>query len=154
MTRAVTALSLLAAWLALEIAVPIVHAEHEVYYRYTVLGYVKDTAGRPLAGRFIELVRDKTGLVYTAETDAKGLYVIVARLGDESLGETLTLRTATDDPAADREPSRSTRIAVRFDVANRTDERGTRADLDGTRWVERAAWFRSTLTSILAAPAR
>jgi hypothetical protein len=80
-TRAVTALSLLAAWLALEIAVTIAHAEHEVYYRYTVLGYVKDTAGRPLAGRFIELVRDKTGLVYTAETDAKGLYVIVARLG-------------------------------------------------------------------------
>jgi len=36
-------------------------AEHEVYYRYTVLGYVKDAAGTPQASQTIELIRDKTG---------------------------------------------------------------------------------------------
>jgi hypothetical protein len=119
-------------------------AEHEIYYRYTVLGYVKDARRRPVQGREITIVRDKTGFSYLAETDAKGLYVAVIRLGDESLGERLTVRAG---PV-------STRLAVRFDVGNRTDERGTRLDLEGGRFVERAAWFSSTLALYLGMAGR
>src|SRR5262245_12546574 len=67
-------------------------AEHEVYYRYVVLGYVADASGKRRPGVEVELVREKTGFSYLSETDASGLYVIVARLGDESLGERLLLR--------------------------------------------------------------
>ena len=119
-------------------------AEHEVYYRYTVLGYVKDARGKPLPHRDVVLVRDKTGFSYLAETDAKGLYVIVVRLGDESLGEKLTLKIG----------GASTRLTARFDPANRTEERGTRVDLEGLRFVERSAWFRSTLAGFLGAAGR
>ena len=115
-------------------------AEHEVYYRYTVLGYVKDGKGRPLAGREITAVRDKTGFSYLGETDARGLYVLVMRLGDESLGERLTIRANT----------LTTRVTVRFDPANRNEERGTRLDIDGGHFVERPAWFPSTLALYLA----
>ncbi len=121
-----------------------VSAEHEVYYRYTVLGYVKDAKGRPVAGTRVDVVREKTGLAYDAETDDRGLYVIVARLGDESLGERLTLSVA----------KARTRLTVRFDADNHLDERGTRIDLEGARWLERPAWFLSTLARILVTPAR
>jgi hypothetical protein len=119
-------------------------AEHEVFYRYTVLGYVKDAAGKPVRGREVSLVRDRTGFSYLGESDGKGLYVIVVRLGDESQGESLTLRTA----------GRSLRLTVRFDVANRVEERGTRMDVEGTKFVERSAWFPSTLALFLASPPR
>ena len=115
-------------------------AEHEVYYRYTVLGYVKDAAGKPQASQTIELIRDKTGFSYLGETDAEGLFVIVARLGDESAGEALTLRHGT----------LRTRVTARFDTANHTDERGTRVDLLGGKVVERPTWFRSTLANFLS----
>src|SRR2546428_13478367 len=69
-----------------------VAAEHEVYYRFVVLGFVKDVAGQPVKGRTIEVVRDKTSFSYLAETDDRGLYVAAARLGDESPGETLTVK--------------------------------------------------------------
>lgn len=114
-------------------------AEHEVYYRYTVLGFVKDARGRPLSGREVKIVRDKTGFSYLGETDVKGLYVVVLRLGDESVGEHLTVETG----------ALSTRVAVRFEVGNQTDERGTRLDVDASRFVERAAWFPSTLALYL-----
>ena len=114
-------------------------AEHEVFYRYTLLGYVKDTHGRPVRGREITVVRDKTGFSYLGETDARGMYVLVVRLGDESLGEQLTIRAG----------SAATRITVRFDAANHADERGTRVDVDGARFVERPAWFPSTLALYL-----
>ena len=117
-------------------------AEHEIFYRYTVLGYMKDDAGRPQARQRVELVRDKTGFSYLGDTDAAGLFVIVARLGDESAGESLTLRLGTARH----------RLVARFDPANQTDERGTRVDLEGTRVVERPAWFRATLTQLLGAP--
>jgi hypothetical protein len=128
----------------LVVLVAAAEAEHEIYYRYTVLGYVKDARGRPMQGREITIVRDKTGFSYLAETDAKGLYVVVIRLGDESVGERLTVRAG---PV-------STRLAVRFDVGNRTEERGTRLDVDGGRFVERAAWFPSTLALYLGAAGR
>src|SRR5204863_9448305 len=116
-------------------------AEHEVYYRYTVLGYVKDSRGRPLPGREITVVRDKTGFSYLGETDSRGLYVLVLRLGDESVGERLTVRTNT----------LTTYVTVRFESANHHDERGTRLDIDGGRFVERSSWFPSTLALYLGA---
>jgi hypothetical protein len=117
-------------------------AEHEVFYRYTVLGYVKDAAGQPQAGQRVELVRDKTGLSYRSATDAAGLFVIVARLGDESAGESLTLRLGAT----------RLHLVARFDPDDHTNERGTRVDVEGTRILERPAWFRSTLTRLLAGP--
>ncbi|HXA96220.1 MAG TPA: carboxypeptidase-like regulatory domain-containing protein, partial [Candidatus Dormibacteraeota bacterium] len=86
---------LLAGVLAAAPAAPVVppaRAEHAVEYRYTVLGYVTDAAGRPRQGVRVELVREKTGFSYLGETDATGFYVIIARLGDESAGEPLSLR--------------------------------------------------------------
>lgn len=119
-------------------------AEHEVYYRFTVLGFVKDAEGRPVPGREVFLVRDKTGFSYLAETDERGFFLLVARLGDESVGETLTLRVG----------GQVTRVVARFDPANHTEERGTRVDLEGTRFLQRASWFRSTLANFLGADRR
>src|SRR5881397_1395956 len=109
-------------------------AEHEVYYRYVVLGFVKDAAGKPVTGRAIEVVRDKTGFSYLAETDARGLYVAVTRLGDESAGETLTVRVGT----------LVRKVTATFDAANHAEDRGTQLDLDGSTFVERPASFHST----------
>ncbi len=117
-------------------------AEHQIFYRYTVLGYVKDAAGKPRTGQSVELIRDKTGFSYLGDTDTAGLFVLVARLGDESAGESLTLRVG----------STRARVVASFDPANHTEERGTRVDLEGTRVLERPAWFRSTLTHLLGAP--
>ena len=114
-------------------------AEHEVYYRYVVLGFVKDAGGRPVGARPVELARDKTGFSYLGETDTKGFYLIVARLGDESAGEGLTLTIG----------GTKLRLTARFDPANHTDDRGTRVDLEGAKLVERSSWFRSTLVGAL-----
>ena len=124
------------AWLAT--ALP-ADAEHEVYYRYTVLGYVKDARGQPLVGRQLELIREKTGFSYAGETDATGFYLIIARLGDESAGEPLTLKIERA----------STTLVARFDPANHTDERGTRVDIAGATFVERRGSFPSTLADAL-----
>ena len=116
-----------------------VTAEHEVYYRYVVLGYVKDVKGAPLRGVAIELVREKTGFSYLAETDAEGFYVIVSRLGDESAGERLRIKAG----------SLSTTIIARFDPQNHAVDRGTRLDFLGKKAVERPTWFASTLKRFL-----
>jgi hypothetical protein len=113
--------------------------EHEIYYRYVVLGYVQDGHGAPLSAQTVELVRDRTGLAYRANTDTQGFFVVVARLGDESVGEMLRLQIG----------DRHTRLTARFDPANHVDDRGTRVDLVDGRFVERAAWFRSTLARFL-----
>ena len=115
-------------------------AEHEIYYRYTVLGYVKDARGKPLSGREVKIIRDKTGFSYLGETDARGLYIVVLRLGDESIGEPLTVQVG----------SLTTKVTAHFEVHNRSDERGTRLDLDADRFAERPAWFTSTLALFLA----
>ncbi|HEV8584726.1 MAG TPA: carboxypeptidase-like regulatory domain-containing protein [Methylomirabilota bacterium] len=120
------------------LAVP-ARAEHEVYYRFTVLGYVKDAQGKPVAGARVEVVRDKTGFSYLGEADEQGFYFVRTRLGDESRGETLTVR---QDKTVQR-------LTVAFDPANQTDERGTRLDFEGARAVERAVWFRSTLLNVV-----
>jgi uncharacterized protein YeaO (DUF488 family) len=126
--------------LAVGLIAPPALAEHEAQYRYTVLGYVKDTAGRPRKGVGLEVTREKTGLSYKGETDAAGLYVIVTRLADESRGEGLLVRAG---PA-------SLRIAARLNPADHTSERGTRVDFAGGKATERAELFPETLKQFLS----
>ncbi len=128
----------LAFLLVLAVAGPAL-AEHEIYYRYTVLGYVKDAKGKPRPGVQVEVVREKTGFSYLGETDAAGLYVIVARLGDESAGETLRVRVA----------KQTALIAARFDPKDHGRERGTRVDFLGARSVETPVAFTATLKRFL-----
>lgn len=123
------------ALVALVLVVASVAAEHTVYYRYVVLGFVKDAQGKLVTGQPVEVVRDKTGLAYPGRTGAEGLFVVVVRLGDESVGETLTLRIG----------KATSTITARFDPANHTDDRGTRVDFEGARFVERSAAFQPTL---------
>jgi hypothetical protein len=137
MIRALAALALLVAAAAAPAA-----AEHVLHLRYTVLGYVRDAAGKPVAGQRVEVVRDKTGFSYVGETDAAGLFIVIARLGDESAGERLTVRIGDQRLG----------VVANFDAANHTDERGTRVDVDGARLMERPAWFRSTLVKLLSEP--
>ena len=127
MLRAVFTLLIL---LALPVA-----AEHTVYYRYVVLGFVKDAKGNVLSGRDVDVVRNKTGLTYPGRTDEGGLFVIVVRLGDESAGETLTVRVG----------QAQTTVTARFDPADHVNDRGTRVDLDGAQFVERTSAFQPTL---------
>jgi hypothetical protein len=114
-------------------------AEHEVYYRYTVIGYVKDRAGKLRPGVEIELTREKTGFSYLGETDRTGLYVIVARLGDESVGERLRLSAA----------GQTVTIVARFDPADHVHERGTRVDFVGGHSTETPSAFSATLRKFL-----
>ena len=115
-------------------------AEHEVQFRYTVLGYVKDAAGKPRKGVGLEVTRQKTGLSYPGETDASGFYVIVTRLADESRGERLLVRAG---PV-------SLSIMVRFEPTNHTTERGTRVDFSGGKAAERPNLFAPTLKQFLS----
>jgi len=116
------------------------HAEHEIYYRYTVLGYVKDGSGQLRSGVEVELVREKTGFSYLSETDETGLYVIVARIGDESMGERLRLRAA----------GQSLILTAHFDPTNHSRERGTRVDFIGGKSVETPKDFAATLRRFLS----
>jgi hypothetical protein len=115
-------------------------AEHEVYYRYTVLGYIRDAAGKPRAGVPVELVREKTGFSYLARSDAAGLYVVVARLADDAVGERLTLRAG----------GATARLVARFDPADHRHERGTRVDFADSLAQEAPTAFAPTLERLLA----
>lgn len=130
---------LTAALIAVAVVATSVVAEHEIYYRFTVLGYVKDAHGKPIADAKVEVIRDKTDFKYLGETDDTGFYLVRVRLGDESRGETLTVRQGTH----------VRRVLAVFDPANETDERGTRVDFEGAQSVERAARFQSTLQSAI-----
>jgi hypothetical protein len=125
--------------IALLAGAPPAGAEHTVDSRYVVLGFVKDTRGKLVRGHRVEVVRDRTGLSYPGETDEQGFFVVVVRLRDESAGETLTLRVGET----------ATTITARFDPVNHTDDRGTRVDLEGAKFVERTDAFRPTLTRYL-----
>jgi uncharacterized protein YeaO (DUF488 family) len=114
-------------------------AEHEVQFRYTVLGYVKDASGKPRKGVALEVTRQKTGLSYPGETDGSGLYVIVTRMADESQGEPILVRAGP----------RSLRITAQFDPANHAAERGTRVDFTGAKAAERPELFAPTLKQFL-----
>jgi hypothetical protein len=118
---------------------PVTSAEHEVHYRFVVLGYVTDARGHPLPNRPIALIRDKTGFSYVDQTDDDGFYLIISRLGDESVDERLTLTIGTV----------VTTLTARFDPKNHADDRGTRVDIVAGTPVERAAWFPSTLRNFL-----
>jgi hypothetical protein len=115
-------------------------AEHEIYYRYTVLGYLTDGAGKPEPGVAVELTREKTGFSYLGRADAAGLYVVVARLGDESVGERLQLRAGVH----------RVEITARFEPADHGRERGTRVDFVAGRPLERPGAFAATLKTFLA----
>lgn len=115
-------------------------AEHEPQYRFTVLGYVKDGAGKARQGVGLEVTRQKTGLSYQGETDATGLYVIITRLADDSRGEGLLVRAG---PA-------SLRITARFDPADHKSERGTRVDFTGGKTAEHVDLFAPTLKQFLS----
>ena len=134
MCRAYRTTALLVVLVLVATALP-ARAEHTVYFRYVVLGFVKDARGKLVERRPVEVIRDKTGLRYPTETDERGFFVAVVRLGDESAGERLTLRVG----------AATTTITARFDPVNHTDERGTRVDLEGATFVERTAAFRPTL---------
>src|SRR6266545_179702 len=114
-------------------------AEHEPQYRYTVLGYVKDAAGKPRQGVGLEVIRQRTGFAYVGETDASGLYVIVTRLADENRSDRLLVRAG---PA-------SLMIAARFEPADHNTERGTQVDFTGSRATERPELFAATLKRFL-----
>jgi len=116
-------------------------ATHEVYFRYVVLGFVKDARGRAVARGEVVLTRDKTGYSYPGATDERGFFIIVAQLGDESAGEPLTL---TFGQAV-------TRLRATFDPTNHRDDRGTRIDVEGAKFVERSALFRATLLDAVGA---
>jgi hypothetical protein len=115
-------------------------AEHQVSYRYVVLGYVTDVQNRGRPGVRVELRRERTGFSYLGETDGDGFYVIVARLGDESAGETLQLRAE----------SQAMTLTARFDPADHATERGTRVDFTARRPVESPTAFAVTLKRFLA----
>jgi hypothetical protein len=115
-------------------------AEHAVAFRYTVLGYVTDASGRARPGSRVELSREKTGFSYLGETDTQGFYLIVARLGDESVGETLALRVN----------AQALTLVARFDPQDHATERGTRVDFTGPRPRESPALFAETLKRFLA----
>lgn len=114
-------------------------AEHQVSYRYVVLGYVTDAQNRGRPGVRVELRREKTGFSYLGETDAEGFYLIVARLGDESLGEALQLRAA----------NQAMTLTARFDPADHATERGTRVDFTARQPVESPTAFAVTLKRYL-----
>ncbi len=92
----------------------------------------------------LELIRDKTGFSYLGQTGPDGFFLIVARLGDESVGERLTLRVGRV----------TTAITARFDPTNHADHRGTRVDLQGGTFQERAASFETDLGALPGYPSR
>jgi hypothetical protein len=114
-------------------------AEHQVSYRYVVLGYVTDAENRGRPGVRVELRREKTGFSYLGETDTDGFYVIVARLGDESAGESLHLRAE----------GQATTLTARFDPTDHATERGTRVDFTARKPVETPKAFAVTLKRYL-----
>jgi len=145
---AFVALALAGALVAVAAPAPIVpssisgvaRAEHQVSYRYIVLGYVIDAENRGRPGVRVELRREKTGFSYLGETDTNGFYVIVARLGDESAGESLHLRAE----------GQATTLTARFDPADPATERGTRVDFTARKPVESPTAFAVTLKRYLS----
>jgi hypothetical protein len=98
---------------------PAVEATHEVDHRYVVLGYVRDAAGRPVAGAVVRVVRQKTGLALEAETDAEGFYLVIVHLHDEDLLQVLRVAVG---------PRTTLRLEARFNPFDRRTPRGTRVD--------------------------
>jgi hypothetical protein len=98
---------------------PTVEAIHAVDHRYVVLGYVRDATGRPLAGKAVRVVRQKSGLVLEAETDWDGFYVVIVHLHDEDLLGTLWVAVT---------PRTTLRLKAQFNPFDARTPRGTRVD--------------------------
>jgi hypothetical protein len=116
------------------------HAEHEVFHRYVILGYVKDGKGAPLARVPVHVVRTKTGLAYNEPSDQDGFYVVIVHLHDEDLGDSLVVTAQ----------GVSAKVTAAFNPKDETSERGTRLDFQGKRTEERRSWFLPTLRQYLS----
>lgn len=116
-----------------------VEGAHAADHRYVVLGYVRDGEGRPIARRPVLLVREKTGLPYHAETDARGFYLLIVHLHDEDLLDQLQVLAGGG----------GIRVAVWFDPLNPERPRGTRVDFAGGQARERPDLFVPTLEEFL-----
>lgn len=101
-------------------------------------GYVRDGARRPISGNAVEVVREKTGLSYLADTDADGFYVVVAHFHDEDLLDVLRVTAGRV----------TIRIEARFNPLNAQSPRGTRVDFTGPSAVERQEMFAETVTRL------
>jgi hypothetical protein len=114
-------------------------ATHAADHRYVVLGYVQDTAGRPIADREVTVRRETTGLVYRTWTGSDGLFVLVVHVHDDDLLDRLLVRTT----------GAALPIEARFNPLEARVERGTRIDFTGDRGVERQEQFARTLEDYL-----
>jgi len=121
------------------VAVAPARAEHEIYYRYVVLGFVKDAQGRRWRARAAADPRQDRLLVPGADRRRRLLPDRRASRRRER-GESLTLRAGTI----------ATRLVAAFDPANHTEHRGARVDLEGTRFVEQRAGSRRRCSTRLA----
>jgi hypothetical protein len=114
-------------------------SSHDVYARYVVVGYVRDAEGKPAAGTRVHAVTEKGQLTYETETDASGLFVLVASIRKGS-GESLILST----------DSLQTTLRPRLDAPAHQGPHGTRVDIDGDRFSERHALFEQTYEEVRA----
>jgi len=112
---------------------------HGMDHRYVVLGYVRDEDGRSLPHRPVQLVREKTGLAYRAETSAEGFYALIVHLHDEDVLDPLQLSASEVQ----------IRIEARFNPLNPQRPRGTRVDFAGGQARERPEMFAPTLEEYL-----
>ena len=120
--------------LALSLATP-VEATHAVDHRYVILGTVRDATGRPLARTSVQVVREKTGLAYKAESDGDGFYLVILHLHDEDVLEPLRVAVG-----------RATlRVEARFNPLDPRTPRGTRVDFAGSVGRERPEEFAAAL---------
>ena len=67
-------------------------AEHEPEHRYTVRGYVRDTAGKPKKEVSV-LAEHKGGSKESVKTDGSGYYEIRFHLHDQNKGDEITVTT-------------------------------------------------------------
>lgn len=116
-----------------------VEATHDVTHRYVVLGYVRDSARRPISGNAVEVVREKTGLSYLADTDADGFYVVVVHLHDKDRLDVLRVTAGRV----------TIRIKARFNPLDARSPRGTRVDFTGPSAMERQEMFAETVSGYL-----
>lgn len=133
-----SALATLAAALAVG-ATTRAEATHVPDHRFIVLGAVTE-GGRPLARVPVVVTRVRTGLDYPTRTEPDGFYFVVLHLHDEDEGDRLTIRAG----------GASGQVRVRFDVANKKVERGTRVDIQDGRLVEDRQAFAESLRAYLA----
>lgn len=114
-------------------------ATHAVDHRYVVVGYVRDGAGRGVAGTQVRVVRERTGLAYEAQTGSDGFYAVVVHLHDHDVLDPL-------DVTAGRV---TVRVEARFERLDHSHARGTRMDFTPTKAVEQQEAFARTLDAYL-----